>query len=153
MRVSPRVGGSLTLGGDGDHPSAGPARPPGPLLRVTTDRVEDDVHVPDVLFEADDAAVDNVVGTSLRAEREVSSGGGRRHLGANETGQLYRKDANAACPAVHQPPFSCAKLRAIEQPPPRRQGSYGNGGRLDVHQSARLRDNTVLGGLVTLLAG
>jgi hypothetical protein len=153
MRVSPLVGGSLALGGDGDHPSVGPERPPGALLRVTGDRVEDDVHVPEVLFEADDAAVENVVGTSLRDEREISSGGGRRHLGANEAGQLYRKDAHAACPAVHQPPFCCAKPRAIEQPPPRRQGSYGNRGRLDAHRSARLPGNTVLGGLVTLLAG
>jgi hypothetical protein len=88
------------------------------VLRVTGDRVEDDVHVPEVLFEVDDAAVENVVGTSLRDERAISSGGGRRHLGANEAGQLYRKDAHAPAPPCTSPRSPARSLARSSNPRP-----------------------------------
>jgi len=74
--------------------------------------------------------VDDVFGTQPRYEREISCGGGRRHVGTQEAGQLHGEDAHGTGAAMHEDALSGTKFRAIDQPLPRGQRSNGNGGRL-----------------------
>jgi hypothetical protein len=51
---------------------------------------------------------------------------------ALKPGQLYREEAHGTCSAMHEHTLSRLKPRAIEQPLPRSQRSYGNGRGLNV---------------------